>query len=630
MSTVRKESRRQRGEIACAECRRLKVKCDRIVPCSTCVKRGTAALCPNETIPPGDGQRFVLAAEDHLRRKMTKMEERMHALEDALAIVQAQSPEADAHPLLKVPFSPDEDEDGAKRASYEGDDADGVGGLANAFGSLHMDSDHGASRFFGPSGGSEVREIAESEPSRQPPSCLRLPNIDPSYLPRPILLFYSAFPLTPPIPSKPVQALIESFLPPLPRATRLCETLLANLTWMFSIVSHRHLVGELIPAIYLRPPAPTPSAPSASSPIYGPHDLALLLIALALGALIDLGERPYGEEAQHYYRLARAALGLESILEKRSVTTVKALHLMSAYCGMSGEEGNLEHCYSLLNMAGEVALAVNMDPSLWGFAGKEAYERRTYFWSLLQGTLWQSLITGRPPAILETFIDCRLPTAADEEAYTHGEVPLGFGVWSYRFTLECLLPVAKVVLASHPPTYRVVLDLDRKIRGFHIPVEEEGPSAGGEGSMQVFVRSHYSELTLLFLHRGFFAQALTDNPTSPIMSAHGQSFISAYKAACAVLDSTRAQYEYDPGIIARVWRVWSYAFSASVIIGTVAIRSVNSLIDPDPFKKLEEACTMFQSGAQTNSRALRALVSHTPYPPMRILVFIANIDIKHI
>ncbi|KZP03224.1 hypothetical protein FIBSPDRAFT_879651, partial [Athelia psychrophila] len=81
--------------------------------------------------------------------------------------------------------------------------------------------------------------------------------------------------------------------------------------------------------------------------------------------------------------------------------------------------------------------------------------------------------------------------------------------------------------------------------------------------MQVFVRSHYSELTLLFLHRGFFAQALTDNPTSPIMSAHGQSFISAYKAACAVLDSTRAQYEYDPGIIARVWRVWSYAFSAS-------------------------------------------------------------------
>ncbi|KAF7974586.1 hypothetical protein HWV62_11856 [Athelia sp. TMB] len=568
---------------------------------------------------------FVLAAEDHLRRKMTKMEERMHALEDALAIVQAQSPKAGAHPLLKTPFSLDDDDEfdyepefdydmsggeigiglrersigrrerkrgsrdmSAGRAGVDRDQDGGVGGLADAFGGLHMEGDHGASRFFGPSGGSEslllkAKEIAESEPLKQPPSSLPLPADDTSYLPRPIQLFYAAFPLTPPLPPAPVQSLIESFLPPLPRATQLCETLLANLTWMFSIVSHRHLVGDLIPAIYLSPD----SAPR----IYGAHDLALLLIALGIGALVDLGERPYTEEARHYYRLARAALGLESILDKRSVTTVKALHLMSVYNGMSGEEGNLEHCYSLLNMAGEVALA--------------------------------SLVTGRPPVILETFIDCHLPTAEEEEAYTQGEVPLGceslrsamlehyrhfnaVGVWSYRFTLECLLPVAKAVLASQPPTYRTILDLDKRIREFHIPVKDQG-GAGGENSMQVFVRSHYSELTLLFLHRGFFAQALTDNPRNPIMSAHGQSFISAYKAACAVLDSTRAQYAHEPGVIARVWRVWSYAFSATVIIGTVAIRSVNSLLDPNPYEKLEQACTLFRSGAETNSRALRAL-----------------------
>lgn len=30
-----------------------------------------------------------------------------------------------------------------------------------------------------------------------------------------------------------------------------------------------------------------------------------------------------------------------------------------------------------------------MDPSLWGFEGKEAYERRSYFWNLLAGSLWQ-------------------------------------------------------------------------------------------------------------------------------------------------------------------------------------------------------------------------------------------------
>ncbi|KAG1861204.1 hypothetical protein DFJ58DRAFT_778147 [Suillus subalutaceus] len=42
-----KERQRTRGEIACAECRRLKARCDRQVPCSTCVKRGCSMLCPN-------------------------------------------------------------------------------------------------------------------------------------------------------------------------------------------------------------------------------------------------------------------------------------------------------------------------------------------------------------------------------------------------------------------------------------------------------------------------------------------------------------------------------------------------------------------------------------------------------
>lgn len=32
---------------------------------------------------------------------------------------------------------------------------------------------------------------------------------------------------------------------------------------------------------------------------------------------------------------------------------------------------------------------VDVDPSLWGFKGKESYERRDYFWNLVAGVLWQ-------------------------------------------------------------------------------------------------------------------------------------------------------------------------------------------------------------------------------------------------
>jgi hypothetical protein len=134
------------------------------------------------------------------------------------------------------------------------------------------------------------------------------------------------------------------------RATALCETLLEHLTWMFSIVSRQYLIGELIPAVY------APNRTHART--YGPHDLALLLIALGIGALVDLNLQPYHAEAQHYYRLARSAVGLQSVLCSRSAVTVKCLHLMSIYNGMSGKESNLEHSYSLLNFAGQVALGV--------------------------------------------------------------------------------------------------------------------------------------------------------------------------------------------------------------------------------------------------------------------------------
>jgi len=56
-----------------------------------------------------------------------------------------------------------------------------------------------------------------------------------------------------------------------------------------------------------------------------------------------------------------------------------------------------------------------------------------------------------------------------------------------------------------------------------------------------------------------------------------------------------------------VWRIWSNAFSAAVIIGTVSIRTVNADLEPSPLEKLEHACILFQSAAESSSRALRAL-----------------------
>ena len=57
--TQEQELKRARGAISCAECRRLKLKCDKTVPCSSCKRRGCASICPNGSLTTGQGTRCV-------------------------------------------------------------------------------------------------------------------------------------------------------------------------------------------------------------------------------------------------------------------------------------------------------------------------------------------------------------------------------------------------------------------------------------------------------------------------------------------------------------------------------------------------------------------------------------------
>ncbi|KAI5987122.1 hypothetical protein EDD15DRAFT_1512307 [Pisolithus albus] len=60
------EQKRNSGQISCAECRRLKIKCDKQIPCQSCQRRGCAALCPNGVLVCGS---MSFDAYDFARRK---------------------------------------------------------------------------------------------------------------------------------------------------------------------------------------------------------------------------------------------------------------------------------------------------------------------------------------------------------------------------------------------------------------------------------------------------------------------------------------------------------------------------------------------------------------------------------
>ena len=81
-----------------------------------------------------------------------------------------------------------------------------------------------------------------------------------------------------------------------------------------------------------------------------------------------------------------------------------------------------------------------------------------------------------------------------------------------------------------------------------------------------------SVIALLYVHRTFFAQALSDHPTDPLRSPYSPSFLAGYRSACILLSSLREQFALFPVQIARFWVLWTHAFSSAVSVLPVAVR----------------------------------------------------------
>lgn len=52
--------------------------------------------------------------------------------------------------------------------------------------------------------------------------------------------------------------------------------------------------------------------------------------------------------------------------------------------------------------------AVDIDPSHWKLSSKDAYDRRIYFWTLLQGELWQASKISPSRSTMLTVPLCRV------------------------------------------------------------------------------------------------------------------------------------------------------------------------------------------------------------------------------
>ncbi|KAJ4490375.1 hypothetical protein J3R30DRAFT_3278237 [Lentinula aciculospora] len=630
-----KESKRARGALSCAECRRLKLKCDKMVPCSSCKRRGCSSICPNGVLITGQGTRFVLADTEKLHAKIELMSDRIRSLEDALTILHSTTGVQEPHPLLdrnllKIKSSLElhaaiQSDNKVKEEELEDSQ------YLDAFGTLAI-REHGASTFYGRSAGSEVMNGHSSnglptirEWQQQAAQARGLPPIL-SSLSQPFPL-----PASQPIPD--LDYLIDNFLPPWQEASCLCDLYLEQAPWFFGAVTRRQLSEEILPMWYAEAPrssvvpsldsglgvgtiSSSPNAPadfSNGSRTGSAHDLALLFMVFCFGALTDvnLPAAPDNILSERYYDLTKVGLNLEGLLDRPpSVSTVQALSLMGIYEGMRNGENSIESTWALMGMATKLAQSVNRDSARWKLSPAEVQKRRSLFWELFITDCWQSLATGRLATFSLPFVDCELPYDPDGTISDDGTVQPSFPFWKARFGAECVSAVVQGTLTSRAPKYSIILDLDRKVRDMELPKYAQGPIPEGAGlkeTMSYCMPTNYRELTLLYIHRCFFTHAIQSNPSDPIKSQYAPSFLAGYRSACDLLNAIRKQFGMFPAQIARFWVLWTHAFSSAVMISSVVTHGSRSKVAPAALLELKSACELFEQAASHGGRAVKFL-----------------------
>ncbi|KAF9820900.1 hypothetical protein IEO21_01127 [Rhodonia placenta] len=599
--------KRKRGatRLSCAECRRLKLRCDRQIPCGSCIKRGCSAICPDGSLTTGKGnRRFVLASTQELHEKIALLSSRIRELEDGLRTSHASTPNGtDPHPLLtdellqiKAPIQ----REGIAQLVNSAQDDSGAD-VVDSFGSLAI-SDTGRTSYFGQATSSW------NESSREEDRDQRQANLRQLLAPE-VLALSGVFPVAPHI-----QPTVESesdrlerlrtlfwYLPPAAEAAELRQIYFQHAAWMYNPMSLATF-NELVFDVFYNPVA----APPTDDPLLV-HQLALMFMVLAIGSLMDLARPSYNIDAEKYHQLARAALFLSPIFEEPTLSAVQALYLMAFYlflCERHGTGVGTRWAFMGLAVKLSVSVSTDRDAGKWNVEPVEILRRGKTFWEVFSYDLLQCFTLGRLPSFPLAHIDCKKPYSEDpcnEET---------FHWWKHRFTSECMNSVYDQAFGAKTPTYKTVLQLDRKLRSFPVPSQLQIAGFGGtetrvnnySDSVPLILQRHtvlaLRESHLLYMHRGFFARAISDHPQDPLGSPYGSSFIAAYRSAGSLVALVRNIYSQLKELTERMWFLWTHLFSCSIILGSIVTRCPSMSLAPSALLQLDSACELFSKTAR--------------------------------
>ncbi|KAJ7726359.1 fungal-specific transcription factor domain-containing protein [Mycena metata] len=596
------KTRKKPGRVptSCAECRRLKLRCDKNVPCGKCVARGCGSICPEGHLTSGKGNRLVLANTEELHDRIEFLCARIRELEDALRTLQETVSDR-PHPLLRTdllisknvsprgvntsipsPANVDSPESNNSRSEDES--------FIDAFGTLTIGL-NGESSFLGQTARSEylLRTMTKN---------LSVPTVIPQRLSPRILELSSA---DPEAFDEDIEREIIEHLPVLSEAMRLCNTYLEHAVYLIAILQRSELIDEVMDSVYRAGSIET---------THNHHCLSLLFAVFAIATILDPTKHPHSIEAQEYYFLSRAAL---TLTPPERVTTCRAIqaHIhMAQYVDLSDWGGSSPHA-QWLHIGTAVRLAhgigLHLDSARWKLSPETSERRNRLLWQLFSQDTWLSFSLGRPPSMSTNYIDCSYPKeepGSDPKEISHF-------LWTCKYSV-LMHSVMSTAFGCKIPAYNTVLDLDRKVRDFYIPVDLRPVCASEPGLspyvlMQRLQTLMIKETTLMSLHRAYFAQALQDKPDDLANHRYIPSVMATYRSAWRLIRGLVIMWRDIPALLARVGTAWSPALSAAIVMCMLATRAPSSKMTKSSLEELDALERLFQDASATSRFAANLL-----------------------
>ncbi|KAF7340940.1 Zn(2)-C6 fungal-type domain-containing protein [Mycena sanguinolenta] len=634
------KTRKKPGRVptSCAECRRLKLRCDknasslrkmrveviRVFLCGGTSQqlkrycRGCGSICPDGHLTSGKGNRLVLANTEELHHRIENLVARIRDLEDALRTLQ-ESVSHDPHPLLRadllhlktIPWSshfrsegssssgsrtnsvstlPSEEEPGDPRTEEEN--------LIDAFGTLTI-GPHGETSFLGQTARSEYLYRVRRQ---------TLPELTYTDWPFPPRLsrriIESCFPLPDSLPDSDgvdkcnsgIGREIFELLPPLSEAIRLCDMYLEHGSYLPITLMRTELIDEVLEAVY--------RAGSFQS-LRNPHVLALLFVVFAIAAILDPSKNPYSIEAQEYYYLARASLSLASPVRETTRAAIQALIHMAQYRDLSdweGKDSNVAWMYIGTAVSLAHGIGLHLNSSRWNLTSEACDRRSRLFWQLFGYDTWLSFSLGRPPSMSMKFIDAPFPVDLCSPGVEGSGKEMSYALWTVKYSV-LMHTVMSSAFGCKMPSYNTILELDRQVRDFYIPeylrpnCGVESPPASGYLQMQRFLVLSMKESTLLNLHRAYFAQALQDKPDDLANHRFIPSVMAAYRSAWRLIRTLVLSWQKTPGLMARHGSAWSPALSAAIVMCILITRAPTSKMTKSSLEELDALARLFKDAA---------------------------------